>query len=120
MLRGEFAAVARRVALPLLGALLVHGCAVVTTPGFDYADPKTRTSVTLGQYVPADPDNPPQGVVTPITPTLVHAQYQNRPPRHRPKWPGCSPNPSPTPSAPATSSASWCTTTPSCCRWPAP
>ena len=62
MLRGEFAAAARRVVLPVLGTLLVHGCAVVTTPGFDYADPKTRTSVTLGQYVPADPDNPPQGV----------------------------------------------------------
>ena len=79
MLRGEFAAAARRVVLPVLGTLLVHGCAVVTTPGFDYADPKTRTSVTLGQYVPADADNPPQGVVTPITPALVQAQYQNRP-----------------------------------------
>src|SRR6478735_4087191 len=79
MLRGEFVAAARRVVLPLLGTLLVHGCAVVTTPGFDYADPKMRTSVTLGQQVPADPDNPPQGVVTPITPALVQAQYQNRP-----------------------------------------
>src|SRR5688572_22083829 len=75
---GEFAAAARRVVLPVLGALLVHGCAVVTTPGFDYADPKTRTSITLGQYVPADADNPPQGVVTPITPALVQAQRENR------------------------------------------
>ena len=79
MLRGEYAAAARRVVMPLLGTLLVHGCAVVTTPGFDYADPKTRTSVTLGQYVPVDPDNPPQGVVTPITPALVQAQFHNRP-----------------------------------------
>jgi polysaccharide biosynthesis/export protein len=79
MLRGEFAAAVRRLVLPVLGALLVHGCAVVTTPGFDYADPKTRTSITLGQYVPADADNPPQGVVTPITPALVQAQRLNRP-----------------------------------------
>lgn len=67
----------------LLGAMLlatlVQGCAVITAPGFDYADPKQRTSVTLGQYVPADPDNPPQGVITPITPALVHAQAQSAP-----------------------------------------
>jgi polysaccharide biosynthesis/export protein len=79
MLRGEFAAAARRLVLPVLGVLLLHGCAVVTTPGFDYADPKTRTSITLGQYVPADADNPPQGVVTPITPALVQAQMKARP-----------------------------------------
>jgi polysaccharide export outer membrane protein len=58
---------------------IFSGCAVVTTPGFDYADPKTRTSVTLGQYVPRDANNPPQGVVVPITPTLVQAQLQSRP-----------------------------------------
>ncbi|MHB1124332.1 MAG: polysaccharide biosynthesis/export family protein [Ramlibacter sp.] len=67
----------------LLGAMLlatlVQGCAVITAPGFDYADPKQRTSVTLGQYVPADPDNPPQGVITPITPALVQAQAQSAP-----------------------------------------
>lgn len=68
-----------RLAAALLLALLAQGCAVVTTPGFDYADPKQRTSVTLGQYVPADADNPPQGVVTPITPALVQAQAQNQP-----------------------------------------
>ena len=34
--------------------------------------------MTLGQYVPADADNPPQGVVTPITPALVQAQFQTR------------------------------------------
>lgn len=78
MLRVEFAAAAGRMLLPLIGALLMHGCAVVTAPGFDYADPKQRTSITLGQYVPADADNPPQGVVTPITPALVQAQRQNR------------------------------------------
>lgn len=55
------------------------GCAVVTAPGFDYADPKTRTSVTLGQYVPADPNSPPQGSITPITPTLVKAQRESLP-----------------------------------------
>lgn len=60
-------------------AVLLHGCAVVTAPGFDYADPKVRSSVTLGQYVPADPNNPPQGVITPITPALVQAQLQARP-----------------------------------------
>ncbi len=58
---------------------LLHGCAVVTAPGFDFADPKQRTSITLGQYVPADPDRPPQGVLTPITPALVRAQAQFRP-----------------------------------------
>src|ERR1043165_8094222 len=61
----------------LLGAAaLLQGCAVVTAPGFDYSDPQTRTSVTLGQYVPTDADNPPQGVVTPIPPSLVRAQAQ--------------------------------------------
>lgn len=64
---------------PLLAALLVQGCAVVTAPGFDYADPRQRTSVTLGQYVPADPNSPPQGVITPITPALVQAQAQSQP-----------------------------------------
>jgi polysaccharide export outer membrane protein len=60
-------------------ATLLHGCAVVTAPGFDFADPKTRTSITLGQYVPADADNAPQGVVTPITPALVQAEARARP-----------------------------------------
>lgn len=58
---------------------MVTGCAVVTAPGFDYADPKTRTSVTLGQYVPADPNAPPQGSITPITPALVKAQRESLP-----------------------------------------
>jgi polysaccharide biosynthesis/export protein len=61
---------ARRAA-PALLLVLLGGCAVVTAPGFDYAAPEQRTSVTLGQYVPADPTNPPQGVITPITPALV-------------------------------------------------
>jgi len=65
--------------LPFVALLLLQGCAVVTAPGFDFADPKLRTSVTLGQYVPADPDHPPQGVVTPITPTLVRAQHLGQP-----------------------------------------
>lgn len=59
--------------------LILQGCAVVTAPGFDYADPKSRTSITLGQYVPGDVNNPPQGVVTPITPALVQAQVQAKP-----------------------------------------
>jgi polysaccharide biosynthesis/export protein len=78
MLIGEKPA-ARRLFASLLLALLAQGCAVVTAPGFDYADPQQRTSVTLGQYVPADADNPPQGVITPITPALVQAQVQARP-----------------------------------------
>ena len=69
----------RRLIGPLLAVLLAQGCAVVTAPGFDYADPKQRTSVTLGQYVPADANNPPQGVITPITPALVQAQIQSQP-----------------------------------------
>jgi polysaccharide biosynthesis/export protein len=71
----------RRVLLWALAtsAALLQGCAVVTAPGFDFADPKTRTSVTLGQYVPADPNKPPQGVITPITPALVQAQVASRP-----------------------------------------
>jgi polysaccharide biosynthesis/export protein len=68
-----------RLAAPLLAILLSQGCAVVTTPGFDYADAKQRGSVTFGQYVPADPTNPPQGVVIPITPALVQAQARSKP-----------------------------------------
>jgi polysaccharide biosynthesis/export protein len=68
-----------RLAAPLVAILLAQGCAVVTTPGFDYADAKQRGSVTLGQYVPADPTNPPQGVVIPITPALVQAQARAKP-----------------------------------------
>ena len=60
-------------------AMLLQGCAVVTAPGFDYTDPKLRTGVTLGQYIPADADSPPQGVVTPITPGLVQAQRASTP-----------------------------------------
>ena len=59
--------------------LLLQGCAVVTTPGFGYADAGTRTSVPLGQYVAGDPDNPPQGVIIPITKELVQAQRASRP-----------------------------------------
>lgn len=70
---------ALRGLLILAPAVWLAGCAVVTAPGFDYADPKTRTSVTLGNYVPADPNNPPQGAITPITPELVKAQIQARP-----------------------------------------
>lgn len=58
---------------------MAQGCAVVTAPGFDYADPKSRTSIPLGQYIPGDPNNPPQGVITPITPELIQAQLQSRP-----------------------------------------
>jgi polysaccharide biosynthesis/export protein len=68
-----------RVGAPLLALLLAQGCAVVTTPGFDYADAKQRTSVTLGQYVPADPTRPPEGVVIPITPALVQAEAKAAP-----------------------------------------
>lgn len=73
------AAAGHRLLGALLLAVLAQGCAVVTAPGFDYADPKQRTSVTLGHYVPADADNPPQGMVIPITPALVQAQMQSRP-----------------------------------------
>ena len=59
--------------------LLVQGCSVITVPGFGYADAGTRTAVPLGQYVAGDPDNPPQGVVIPITRELVQAQKQSRP-----------------------------------------
>lgn len=79
MYRSRFAGALRRSVLPVLCALVVQGCAVVTTPGFDYADAKSRTSISLGQYIPTDADNPPQGVVTPITPALVQAQMQARP-----------------------------------------
>jgi polysaccharide biosynthesis/export protein len=68
-----------RLCAPLLALLLAQGCAVVTTPGFDYADARQRTSVTLGQYVPTDPTNPPEGVVIPITPALVQAEAQAAP-----------------------------------------
>src|SRR6476620_2876103 len=79
MLRGAWAAAGRRAAFPLVMAAVLQGCAVVTAPGFDYAEAGNRTSITLGQYVPGDANNPPQGVVTPITPQLVQAQQQARP-----------------------------------------
>jgi polysaccharide export outer membrane protein len=80
MLRGFGAAASRHaVCWCWTLALLVQGCAVATVPGFDYADQKNRTSITLGQYVPGDVNNPPQGVVTPITPSLVQAQQQAKP-----------------------------------------
>src|SRR3954468_9567737 len=79
MLRGAWAAAGWRAAFPLLVLALVQGCAVVTAPGFDYADAGNRNSITLGQYVPGDANNPPQGVITPITPQLVQAQQQARP-----------------------------------------
>jgi polysaccharide biosynthesis/export protein len=62
----------------LLLILVTQGCAVVTAPGFDYADPKQRTSITLGQFVPADPTNPPAGTITPITPALIQAMKNVR------------------------------------------
>jgi polysaccharide biosynthesis/export protein len=68
-----------RICAPLLAILLAQGCAVVTKPGFDYADARQRGSVTLGQYVPADADNPPAGSITPITPALVQAMVRAKP-----------------------------------------
>lgn len=65
--------------LAIAAATLLHGCAVVTAPGFDFADPKTRTSITLGQFVPVDAEEARQGVITPITPALVQAQARARP-----------------------------------------
>ena len=59
--------------------LALQGCAVVTAPGFDFADPQLRSSVTLGQSMPADPNAPPQGVITPITPGLLQAQRAGLP-----------------------------------------
>jgi polysaccharide export outer membrane protein len=80
MLRGHGAAAGRQAARgcwPVL--LLLSGCGVLTAPGFDYAEPANRTSITLGQYVAGDVNNPPQGVVTRITPALVQAQQQAKP-----------------------------------------
>lgn len=73
--------VIRRACLITLttGTVMLQSCGVITAPGFDYADPGQRTSITLGQFVPTDADSPPPGVITPISPTLVQAQYFNRP-----------------------------------------
>jgi polysaccharide biosynthesis/export protein len=78
-MRKLFTTARLRLCAPLLLVLLAQGCAVVTAPGFDYADASQRTSVTLGQYVPADPNKPPEGVITPITPALVQAQFKTTP-----------------------------------------
>lgn len=59
--------------------LALQGCAVVTAPGFGYADAGTRSSVPLGQYVAGDPDNPAQGVIIPITKDLIQAQRLSQP-----------------------------------------
>jgi polysaccharide biosynthesis/export protein len=55
----------------------VQGCASL---GFDYADPKQRTRITLGQGVTSDADSPPAGAIRPITPALVQAQRNSLPP----------------------------------------
>src|SRR5512140_1254938 len=68
-----------RLLAPLLLALVLQGCGVFKVPGFEHTDPQQRTSVTLGQYAPPDPENPPQGVIIPISPALVQAQAQARP-----------------------------------------
>lgn len=59
--------------------VVLQGCAVVTGPGFDFADPELRSSVMLGRNAPVDPNTPPQGVITPITASLVQAQAATRP-----------------------------------------
>ncbi|GAB3768737.1 polysaccharide biosynthesis/export family protein [Ramlibacter monticola] len=56
--------------------LALHGCAA---PGFDIVDPSYQSSVTFGQSAPADPNAPPQGVITPITATLIQAQRVSLP-----------------------------------------
>ena len=63
----------------LFAFALLQGCAVLTVPGFQFADAGSRSSVPLGQYVTEDPDNPPQGVIIPITRELVQAQRLARP-----------------------------------------
>jgi polysaccharide biosynthesis/export protein len=63
----------------LLLVLLAQGCAVVTEPGFDYADSRQRSSVTLGQYIPADAEKPPPGTLTPITSALIQQQLRQQP-----------------------------------------
>jgi polysaccharide export outer membrane protein len=78
MPRGKLT-VAIRGLVVLIPLLLAQGCAVVTAPGFDYADTKQRSSVTLGQFIAADADKQPSGVIIPITPALVQAQMQTRP-----------------------------------------
>jgi polysaccharide export outer membrane protein len=71
------AAAYRLAAFLLFTSALLQGCAVVNAPGFDFAD-ANRRSVTLGNYVPADPNRPAAGTVTPITVSLVQALHQQR------------------------------------------
>lgn len=78
------AAACRPFALSL-ALLALHGCAVLTAPGFDYADANQRSSVPLGSYVPSDANNPPEGVVIPITPALVQSQRQTLPKKVSPE-----------------------------------
>lgn len=73
------AALAATTRCCLVICVLLQGCAVVTVPGFDFADPKSRTSITLGQYVPGDVNNPPTGAITPISAALVKGQHDTRP-----------------------------------------
>ena len=81
MLKKRHAGHGRRACAGVWMALLLglQGCSVLTAPGFGYGDAGTRTSVPLGQYVVGDPDNPPQGVIIPITKELVQAQKMSRP-----------------------------------------
>src|SRR5262245_29857894 len=69
----EKSAAACRLFALSLGVLILHGCAVLE-PGFDYADPQQRSSISR-----ADANNPPQGVVVPITAELVQSQRQETP-----------------------------------------
>lgn len=73
------AAERRRLFATVMVSLLGQGCTVITAPGFDFADPKQRTIVRLGQYLPADPNDTLEGAITPITPALVQAQWKARP-----------------------------------------
>ena len=63
----------------LFAFALLQGCAVLTVPGFQFADTGARASIPLGQYITEDPNNPPQGVIIPITRELVQAQRLARP-----------------------------------------
>jgi polysaccharide export outer membrane protein len=54
-----------------LAALLLHGCSVLTVPGYDFTDPDMDGVVGTDEPTA---DGVPRAVITPITPALLKAQ----------------------------------------------
>jgi polysaccharide export outer membrane protein len=59
-----------------LAALLLHGCSVLTVPGYDFTDPDMDGVVGTDESAG---EGAPRAVITPITPALLKAQRASDP-----------------------------------------